>query len=238
MQDGILDFSDTPITEGGAFAPNGVFPGLIQSAQMTVAGTGNPQIEFKVALTEPGLEGIVRTGWVGLTSRDPKKLKQVWGACFLSIGVTPAEMATLKVQFSQLPTVFTGRACLIKLSDARKQNGSIVQDLSFLKPKQYEISRKTQDALGGLDVLIERHEAARAEREAASVGGSGLPAGLTGGAAPTNGLPAGLVTGGAAPTNGLPAGLTGGTSAAVAAPAAVPAAAPAMGGGLAALLGQ
>lgn len=151
---GFLDFSALSISEGGGVShPNGVFPGIVQSAQIVASGGGTPQVEIKVEPTEPEYAGAVRTTWINLAASDPSKadgLLQVWAACLLSVGLTIEQIkAAGKIPHEQIPGVLTGRPCFYEASDRLKGDGSYTQQINFLKPATYVIRRAAQDAAGG-----------------------------------------------------------------------------------------
>jgi len=224
MTTGFLDFTGMSVSEGGGACPNGVMPATVVSAQMTVSSNNVPQIEFKIRVDEPEFAGIERTAWYSLQASTPDKqkgLNQIWAGCFMSIGVTAETIPQLgRISFDQIPGAFVGKACFIEAKERTKNDGSVTQDIAFLKPATYEAKRKVQDANGGLKL----------DPVPAVTPTATAPAALP----PPTALPAAAV---AAPAVAAPA------VAPVAAPAAAPvtngvtAAAP-VSGGLAALLGR
>jgi len=219
MSTGFLDFTGIAVTEGGGACPNGVMPATVTSAEVTVSSSGSPQIAFKVRVDEPEFAGVERTSWLSLQASTPEKQKgllQIWGSALMSIGVAADAIAQLgRITYDQIPGAFVGKACFIEAKDRKKNDGSVTQDINFLKPATYEAKRKVQDANGGINLAPVPTVTPSATAPAALPPPTALPAAAV--AAP---VAAPLLTVAAPVTNGV---------ATPAAPAS---------GGLAALLGR
>ena len=148
-----LSFADVQVSEGGGVnLPNGVFPAVVQSGQIVIKEGKAPQVEFKIEITEPDYAGAVRTMWIGLQASTPEKQKslmQIWGAALLSIGVPHDKLASVQIVASQIPAAFAGKDCLVEVKDRTKMDGTLTQEVNFLKPATYANKRKLQDAAGG-----------------------------------------------------------------------------------------
>lgn len=148
-----LSFADVQVSEGGGVnLPNGVFPAVVQSGQIVIKEGKAPQVEFKIEITEPDYAGAVRTMWIGLQASTPEKQKslmQIWGAALLSIGVPHDKLASVQIVASQIPSAFAGKDCVVEVKDRTKMDGTLTQEVNFLKPATYANKRKLQDAAGG-----------------------------------------------------------------------------------------
>ena len=90
--------------------------------------------------------------WIGLQASTPEKQKslmQIWGAALLSIGVPHDKLASVQIVASQIPAAFAGKECVVEVKDRTKMDGTLTQEVNFLKPATYANKRKLQDAAGG-----------------------------------------------------------------------------------------
>lgn len=212
MSEFFLDFTGVAINEKSQQAPDpGAYAGKITGASVSLKDGKTPQVKVTVVCTTPSGD-VEWSEWISIHGADAektKKLMQVWGALFLSIGFSPEQLKDAKIGIDKVVQGIVGKGTFVEIFNETKPDGKIATSMSFFKPLDYQAAlEEIAKTEGGMDAWAkaraEKRKARNTVAAATAPGVGGFPAaGFPG--APATGFPAAPPAGFGAPPAGFAA---------------------------------